>query len=128
MAKPGERILTLNAYRYYLRPELFVCSSKNTEYTEIIKASLVSNEAFWLEVHRQGYTFIAYERNYAIRHLHMSFFPDPKNTPPWIQLKKLEDDMDGFFVSYKIEYISPPYKMEKSCLKINDIWLVQDTR
>lgn len=128
MAKPGERVLTLNAYRYYLRPELFACSSKNMEYAEIKKASLVSNEAFWLEVNRQGYTFITYEHNYAVRHLYMNFFPDPKNTPPWVKLEKLEDDLDGSFISYKIEYIDPPYKTEKNCLKVNDVWLVQNIR
>lgn len=125
-AKPGERVLTLNAYRYYLRPELFACSSKNTDYVKIRGASLVSNEAFWIEVHRQGYTYIAYERNYAVRHLYMNFSPNPENTPSWVQLNQLEDDMDGSFVSYKIKYINPPYKAEKQCSQNSGVWLVEN--
>lgn len=126
MAKPGERVLALNAYRYYLRPELFACSSKNTEYVEIKEAAMVSNEAFWLEVHRQGYTFITYERNYAVRHLYMDFLPTPQNLPSWVHLKKLEGDANGSFVSYKINYINPPREAEKECVRVNNIWLVQD--
>lgn len=125
-AKPGERILALNAYRYYLRPELFACSSKNTDYVKIRDASLISNEAFWTEVHHQGYTYIAYERNYAVRHLYMNFSPNPENTPSWVQLNQLEDDMNGSFVSYKIEYINPPYKAEKQCSQNSGVWLVEN--
>jgi hypothetical protein len=126
MANPGERVLALNAYRYYLRAELFACSSKNTEYAEIRDASLFSNDAFWLEAHRQGYTYIIYERNYAVRHLYMDFFPDLENTPAWLRLERLKGEEDDSNVSYKIHYINPPHQMEKICLQNDGVWLVQE--
>ncbi|MEK6751249.1 MAG: glycosyltransferase family 39 protein [Chloroflexota bacterium] len=126
IAKPGERVLALNAFRYYLRPELFACSSKNIEYIEIRDASLASNEAFWLEIHRQGYTYITYERNYAVRHLYMNVSPDPENTPAWLKLERLIGEENDSFVSYRIHYINPPYSMEKICLQSDGGWLVQE--
>jgi len=125
LAQPGERVLTLNAYRYYLRPDLFACSTQNQEYDEIRRAALISAESFWEEVYEQGYTFITYERNYTERHLYMDFLPGPENAPEWVQLETLREAGEGFFVSYQIHFSKRPQAAVKTCSQDHAIWSVQ---
>ncbi|MFT3894637.1 MAG: hypothetical protein QM730_23660 [Anaerolineales bacterium] len=49
IAKQGERVLMLSAYRYYLRTDLFACSTKNDEYTILQNLSTQNMDKFWLE-------------------------------------------------------------------------------
>lgn len=126
-APQGSRTLTLNAYRYYLRSDLFACSTRADEYNAIRSASLAGPDKFWLEVYRQGYTYIAYERNYSIRHLYMTFSPDTENIPSWVQLETLSEDEHGLVRSYKINYINPPSQIIKTCSQIDHTWFLHNT-
>lgn len=125
-AKQGERVLGLSAFRYYFRPDLFACSSNAADYLLIQNALEKSDESFWAEVHKQGYTYIAYEENYATRHLNIDFLPVLKSAPKWIKLEKLSETFNGYFSTYKIEYINPPNLINKKCINNNGIWLIQD--
>lgn len=125
-AAQGDRVLGLSAFRYYYRPDLFACSSKADEYLKIQNALGKSNEDFWIEVYNQGYMYIAYEENYSMRHLNIDFLPTLNATPNWIKLEKLSETFDGYFSTYKIEYINAPSQINKKCANDNGIWLVQD--
>ena len=125
-AAQGERVLTMNAYRYYLRSDLFVCSTRADEYSTIRDASLKSPDKFWEEVYRQGYTYVAYEKNYSIRHLYMDFLPNPNNAPSWMELEPIYGDPEDPVVAYKINVHEPPISRLKTCAQNEDrIWEVQ---
>lgn len=125
-ASQGERVFNVSAFRYYLRRDLFACSSSRTDYLEIQDAMNHSTEKFWLEVHRQGYTYIAYEKNYSLRHLDMDMPHYLENPPNWVKLEQLSNTFDGYFATYKIEYIDASNQIVKRCEPINGIWTVQD--
>lgn len=125
-AAPGERVLTMNAYRYYLRSDLFACSTKADEYSAIRNASLKSPDKFWEEIYRQGYTYIAYEKNYSVRHLYMDFLPNPNNAPSWMKLEPIYGNPEDLVVAYKINVLQPPISRAKTCAQNkNGIWEVQ---
>lgn len=122
-AAPGERVLTLDAYRYYLRSDLFACSTKVDEYSAIHDALLKSPDIFWKEVYRQGYKYVAYEKNYSVRHLYMDFIPSPENTPQWISLEPIYGKPGDPVVAYKINANNPPIAMEQECRQNKDnVW------
>jgi hypothetical protein len=122
----GERVLTLNAYRYYLRSDLFACSTKADEYHAIRDASLKSSEEFWEEVYRQGYTYVAFEKNYSIRHLYMDFIPSPSHTPSWMELEPIYGNPEDPVVAYKINFHGAPISSVKTCAQNKDkIWEIQ---
>ena len=127
-AASGDRVLTLSAFRYYLRTDLFACSTKHDEYKELQAAAQNGSEAFWLEVYRQGYKFISYEHDYTIRHLQMGIIPSPSNTPEWLELEQIYSSPDGGHAAYRINVKTPPDNMDTTC-KINasGIWEVQST-
>ncbi len=125
-AKPGERVLSLLAYRYYLRTDLFACSTRMDEYHILHDLSLQNPNDFWEEVYRQGYTFIAYERNYSVRHLLMKFAPSPDNTPSWLELEPIYGNPGDPVVAYKISVHEPPIRRAKTCVQNESgIWEVQ---
>ena len=125
-AATGERILTMNAYRYYLRPDLFACSTKADEYSAIRDASLKGPDKFWEEVYRQGYTYLAYEKNYSVRHLYMDFIPAPSNAPSWMELEPIYGSPEDLVVAYKINVLHPPIFRTNTCVQNeNGIWEVQ---
>lgn len=124
-ADQGERVLTLNAFRYYLRTDLFACSTSNTEYSVLQDLSRRSNELFWEEVYRLGYKYIAYEKEYTTRHLQLGFIPSPDNTPDWIRLERIDQYETDIVAAYKIHVDQPPTNVEYQCrLNSNDIWKV----
>jgi len=126
LASPGDRVLGLGAYRYYLRPDLLSCSSKGEEYLILERLSNQDNSAFWEEVHRQGYKFIAYEKNYAVRHLRFGITPNPDNTPDWLHLEPIHGRPGDPTVAYMIQVNNPPFKSAVGCAKTNDgAWEVQ---
>ena len=125
-AAQGERVLTLNAYRYYLRSDLFACSTRADEYVSIRNASLKGPEIFWEEVYRQGYTYIAYEKNYSIRHLYMDFIPSPANTPSWMELEPIYGNPGENVTAYKINVVHSPISKINTCAKSKDgAWEIQ---
>jgi hypothetical protein len=126
LAPIGTRVLTLSAYRYYLRSDLFLCSSKHEEYDILKNLSLQDKNAFWLEVYRQGYKYIAYEKNYTSVHLKLGVEPGPDETPAWMKLEPIYGKPGDDVVSYKIEINNPPIKVEQMCAKNESgIWEVQ---
>jgi hypothetical protein len=126
-ASQGDRVLTLSAYRYYLRDDLFACSTKNEEYLAIQKLSTNGVTDFWTEVYRQGYTYIVYEHEYATRHLRIDFIPNPQNAPKWMALEKIYNSDTNIIAAYKINITGEaPAPREKTCAQNNGIWEVQN--
>lgn len=125
-ASPGDRVLTLSAYRYYLRNDLFVCSTKHDEYSRLQVAEKTGSDAFWLEVYRQGYKYIAYETEYATRHLFIDLTPESTTLPAWLTLKALNANPDGLPIAYEIIVNKPPISSKWACQENSSgIWDVQ---
>ena len=125
LAKPGDRVLTISAFRYYLRTDLFACSTSHDEYQSLQLASTKSNIDFWEEVHRQGYKFIAYENDYTTRHLQFSIIPSPENTPDWIEIEPIFGKPGDLQIAYKIIASDPPIESESACRQNSSgIWEV----
>jgi hypothetical protein len=126
-APQGVRVLTLNAYRYYLRTDLLACSTVSDEYQALHDASFQSADEFWEEVYRQGYTYIAYEHEYTMRHLHVDFIPSAENAPAWMELEQIYHSDPEIIAAYKINIVGePPVRVEKTCAQNNEIWEPQN--
>ncbi len=118
--------MTLAAFRYYLRSDLFACSTQNDEYITLQNLSHGDSTAFWTEVYREGYRFIAYESEYSVRHLQLGLIPNPYNTPPWMTLKPIYGRPGDPEVAYEIQAVNPPVRVEETCQKTSGgIWEVQ---
>lgn len=126
IAPEGARVLTLGSFRYYLRSDLFACSTSHEEYSILQKLSREDPEAFWVEVYRQGYQFIAYENDYTTRHLQFGMIPSPENTPDWLTIEPIYGEPSGLEIAYRIHVTKPPVNAEFICKK-NDlqIWEVR---
>jgi hypothetical protein len=116
-AAPGDRVLTLTAFRYYLRSDLFACSTTHDEYKALTNAAKTDSELFWLKVYQQGYKYIVYEREYTTRHLQMGLTPGPQNAPTWLELKSLYGKPGDSFITYRINFKSRPGELQTSCQK-----------
>jgi hypothetical protein len=119
-AASGDRVLTLGAYRYYLRTDLFECSTTHEEYSILQDLSYQDHEAFWREVYRRGYKYIAYENDYTVRHLRFGIVPDYKAVPAWIELEPIFGHPDDLVVAYRIHYLDPLEEIEYSCTQVAD--------
>jgi hypothetical protein len=125
-ASTGDRVLTLSAYRYYLRNDLFACSTKHDEYKKLQAAARNGSEAFWLEVYRQGYKFIAYEKEYTSKHLQMGILPGPGNAPGWLELDQIYSSPRGEHAAYRINVKTPPGPTDTACsLNASGVWEVR---
>jgi hypothetical protein len=123
LAAPGDRVLSLNAFRYYLRTDLFACSTTFGEYTTLENLAHEDNIAFWTEVYREGYKFITYESNYSVWHLTLGMIPNPYNTPPWLTLQPIYGKPGDPEVAYQIHVKDPPVKVGLTCQKsISGVW------
>jgi len=123
IASTGDRVLTLNAYRYYLRTDLFACATTFEEYTTLENLSHEDSTAFWTEVYREGYKFITYESNYSVWHLTLGLIPNPYNTPPWLTLKPIYGQPGNPEVAYQIQAKDPPVDIGLSCQKSSSgVW------
>lgn len=114
-ADRGDRVLTLGAYRYYLRPDLFTCSTNNEEYLILQELSHKNMDDFWVEVYRLGFKYFAFEMDYTVRHLQFGMIPGSDNTPDWVKLKPLYEDESGEFMAYEIFYENPPVLPANIC-------------
>lgn len=127
-AELGARVLSLMAFRYYLRADLLVCSTQGKEYDLIREASFISPQKFWEEAYRQGYAYVAYEKNYSVRHLYMDFVPDPESAPAWMNLQQIYTNANEDVAAYKINIIgAAPIFQEKTCIQNNGVWKIQGT-
>ncbi len=111
----NERVLSLSAYRYYLRNDLFFCSTKHDEYALLKESAQQNPNTFWEEVIRQGYTYIAYENDYTLRHLQLGFIPSNANTPSWIMLERIDEENSDLVAAYRIHLINPPIESLFTC-------------
>jgi hypothetical protein len=126
VASIGERVLALNAYRYYMRPDLFACSSKADEYTLLRKAYAEGVGAFWEEVYRQGYQYVVYEENFTKKHLLINLTLHPKETPGWITLEPISGIYGNDRVVYRLIAKNPPFRPEETCNEVSPgLWLVE---
>lgn len=127
LADQGDRVLTLGAYRYYLRPDLFTCSTNHNEYVSLQELSYNDMDVFWQEVYRLGYRYIAYEKDYTVRHLQFGAIPGPENTPGWMELKPLYNQASSELASYQIQVINPPVEIELICKRdLDGTWVIKN--
>jgi len=112
-AAPGERVLALNAYRYYLRPDLFACSSQSDEYPAIEALARQNSPDFWAEAYRWGYRFVLYEKNFSEFHSHFGKIPASEIAPSWLAVTALTQTSWG--VVYRLDALNPPFAVGKQC-------------
>lgn len=125
VASPGDRVLTLSAYRYYLRTDLFACSTTHEEYRVLQEASHGDAELFWREIYQQGYNYIVYEKEYTLRHLGLGIIPSPENAPSWITLEPVFETFPDDLIAYRIEVNNPPIEENVACKRGPDgVWSV----
>lgn len=124
-AAQGDRVLTLLAYRYYLRGDLLACSTRLDEYDRIFEAARLDPQQFWIEAYRQGYKYVAYENNYSVRHLYMDTVPDPSMAPAWMKIETLYGGPQNAVAAYRISVSAPPVKQETICVQNDGVWEVR---
>jgi hypothetical protein len=113
----GDRVLVLNAYRYYLRPDLFACSSQSNEYPNLEALATQNSPEFWVEAYRQGFRYVTYEKNFALKHSHFGAIPDPQFVPSWLHVTVIFATPKNAEVVYSIDATNPPIEREKDCIK-----------
>lgn len=117
-AAPGERVLALNAYRYYLRPDLFACASQAQEYAPLQALAALNDPAFWVEAYRQGYRYIIFEKNFAEFHSRFGALPSPQTAPAWLKVTNIYQHYDDFVLH--LEATNPPFLPETTCRQTAD--------
>lgn len=132
LANPGDRVLVLGGYRYYLRSDLFACSSTGNEYLALEIAAANGSDAFWREVIRQGYRFIIYDSFYNNYLLRFRSLPDLHEHPAWMRITILHDET---FKDYDLRDITESvYEIDanfssvtpvKTCVFDGESWKVQ---
>ncbi len=108
-AAPGERIFVLHGYRYYLRPDLFACSSQTAEYAPLRELASKDGSAFWAELYRQGFRYVTYELHFAEAHAHFPPLPSPQEAPLWLKVSQWN------VAIYELQPIAPPFQSIKRC-------------
>lgn len=126
-AGPGERVLMLSPFRYYLRSDLFACSTSAKEYRLLVELSRSDTVAFWTEAYREGYTFVIYQPGYAMGHLYLRMTLSPSNTPSWLKLDPIMGTPGDDDVAYRLVAKAPPVSVERTCVKRGDSWQIQET-
>ncbi|MCC7118948.1 MAG: hypothetical protein IT310_10525 [Anaerolineales bacterium] len=125
LAKPGDRVFALNAYRYYFRNDLFDCSSRANVYSHLQELASKDPQLFWVELYRQGYHFIVYEENFSVYHSKFGTIPSLNTAPKWLKITILSSTGDN--ISYQIKSISPPFEPEISCARNSDGWYLSSS-
>ena len=117
----------INAYTYYLQPDLLSCSTTPEEYILLQDLSHKDSNYFWEEVYRQGYEYIIYEYNFSQRHLVLGMTPSIENTPTWMTLETIfSSSTQTDFVYRIITDTHPPFE-QKSCEQTpSGSWVIYD--
>lgn len=115
IAKPGDRVFSLNAFRYYFRNDLFVCSSRSTEYEKLKHFAQENSPEFWTELYRQGYGFVAYENNFSVYHSRFGTIPSHSIAPAWLKVEVISSEHENLL--YQLTAQNPPYEANYSCQK-----------
>ncbi len=113
LALPGDRVFTLQAFRYYLRPDLFACSTRREEFLPIMNLAYQSPKAFWEALYRQGYRYITYEYNFSEFHTRVGSPPDPSSSPDWLKVDTIASNETTAI--FRITATNPPYMPEWIC-------------
>lgn len=114
-AAPGDRVFVLHAYRYYLRPDLFACSSRVDEYAPLESLARQNSPDFWVEAYRQGYRYIMFEEHLSERRYNFGDLPSPDIAPEWLNIKVLYSSPTAHQLIYELEATNPPIQPEISC-------------
>jgi hypothetical protein len=114
-AAPGDRVFVLHAYRYYLRPDLFACSSQVAEYASLEPLARENSPDFWVEAYRKGYRFIMFEEHLSERRYNFGSLPSPEIAPEWLSIKVLYSSPTAHQLIYELEAMDPPIRPEISC-------------
>ncbi len=123
-ALPGDRVMALNAHRYYLRPDLFVCSSRADEYLPLQELARKNSPDFWVEAYRRGFRYITFEQNFAEFHSHFGPIPPVEIAPEWLQISSVTF-VEEKLITYQIEAVNPPFLPEISCqIDVNGVWQI----
>lgn len=123
IAEIGDRVLVLNAYRYYLRPDLFACSSRADEYALFEALARENSPDFWVEIYKKGYRYIIFEENYSVRHSRFGTIPDAQIAPDWLKISILYNSTKNSDIVYQIDALRSPVSQELTCKKSEDgIW------
>lgn len=112
-AAPGERIFALNAYRYYLRPDLFACASQAKEYASLQSLAKENDGAFWEELYQQGFTYLSYEKHFAKFRARFGRIPPPDSAPEWLKITEIS--ATGSETVYQLQPENPPFLPLKTC-------------
>jgi hypothetical protein len=113
-AGTGDRVFVLHAYRYYLRPDLFACSSQRQEYP-LLQALAARNSPaeFWTETYRQGFRYLTYEKNFATFHTRFGEIPFPDRAPDWLEIRIIAETNNE--IAYALEAKDPPFSPQTTC-------------
>lgn len=114
-ASPGDRVLVLHGYRYYMRPDLFACSSRVEEYSTLERLARQNSPDFWVEVYRQGYKFITFDPLSAERRYRFGKLPGPDTVPESMAIKVLYSMPDANQYIYQLEASNPATRPEILC-------------
>jgi hypothetical protein len=129
LAAPGDRVLALNAFRYYLRTDLLACSSRADEYPAHQTLARENSPDFWTEAYRQGFRFVTYERNFAVNHSRFGTIPDPRIAPAWLKISVISPSTDEDNTAYRIEAHDAPFQPDVRCEYDagRKVWLLIDS-
>jgi hypothetical protein len=127
-ALPGERVFTLSAFRYYLRPDLLACSSKHNDYQLFQQLANNNTLNFWTELYKQGFRYVSFEPRYSRVHLGFDIVPEKADIPEWMELRSLSSSPNGY-ASYEIVANNPPVAVQKTCAQTPvGTWLLKDIK
>lgn len=116
-APEGARVFALHAYRYYLRPDLFACSSRFNETEELSRVS-GAGEKFWTELYRLGFEYVTYEKDYALLRARFGLLPDRTEAPDWMAVEEMISS--GRLAIYRLRVHHPPFAPSKTCIPASD--------
>ncbi len=122
-AAEGRRVFVLDAYRYYLRPDLFACSSRADDYATL-QPLLDSPSEFWSELYHQGFEYLTYEEHFALYRARFGGIPDPALAPPWLQVRPVAGTPDDPVQIYRLEATRPPFLPLSRCERVGGVWRV----
>lgn len=114
-AAPGERVFVLNAYRYYLRPDLFECASQSQEYYSLQTLAQEGSPRFWTEVYQAGFRYVTYEDNFASFHARFGTLPGTQGVPSWLQISVLASSPDNLEKIYRLVATGAAVPQAMSC-------------
>lgn len=124
----GERVFVLNAYRYYLRPDLFACSSRMGEYASLSDIARDDPSEFWAEIYRRGFGFLVYEENFAVRHTRFGSVPDAASAPEWLNVQVVSSTPERTGVVYRLAPRNPSIIPETVCAQNSaGLWEVRSS-